>query len=45
LRFEKMFTTRNVKRYIDAWVGNFNRENKNFMFEYSLRDRKWNKKK
>jgi hypothetical protein len=44
LRYEKMFTTKNAKRFIDAWVGNFNRENKNFMFEYSQTWRKWIKK-
>jgi hypothetical protein len=44
LRGEKMFTTRNAKKLIDAWVGNFNRENKKFMFEYIKRERKWFKK-
>lgn len=44
LRFEKMFTIRNAKYKIDAWVGNFNRENKSFMFEYCQRTRKWIKK-
>uniref|UniRef100_UPI00404B0ACC hypothetical protein n=1 Tax=Flavobacterium sp. TaxID=239 RepID=UPI00404B0ACC len=44
LRGEKMFTTRNAKKLIDAWVGNFNRENKKFMFEYIKRERKWIKK-
>jgi hypothetical protein len=44
LRFEKMFTTKNAKRFIDAWIGKFNRENKNFVFEYSQRNRNWIKK-
>jgi hypothetical protein len=44
LRLEKMFTTKNAKRYIDAWVSHFNRENTKFIFEYIKRDRKWIKK-
>jgi len=44
LRFEKMFTIRNAKRYIDAWVGNFNKERHGFCFEYSKRTRNWIKK-
>jgi hypothetical protein len=44
LRFEKMFTIRNAKRYIDAWVGNFNKERHGFCFEYSQRTRNWIKK-
>ena len=40
LRFEKMFTTKNTKKLIDAWAGIFNKENKNFYFEYTNR-RKW----
>lgn len=44
LRFEKMFTTRNAKRFIDAWIGKFNRENKDFYFEYCQAWRKWIKK-
>jgi len=45
LRFEKMFTTKNTKKFIDAWVGNFNRENKGFIFKYSQSTRNWVKKK
>jgi hypothetical protein len=44
LRFEKMFTIRNAKRHIDAWVGNFNKERQGFCFEYSQRTRNWIKK-
>jgi hypothetical protein len=44
LRFEKMFTTKNTKKFIDAWVGKFNSENKGFYFEYSQRTRNWIKK-
>ena len=44
LRGEKMFTTKNTKRYIDAWVGVFNRGNEKFMLQYIKRDRKWIKK-
>ena len=40
LRFEKMFTTKNTKKLIDAWAGIFNKENKGFYFEYTNR-RKW----
>ncbi|MEG1023268.1 MAG: hypothetical protein RSF34_02265 [Flavobacterium sp.] len=40
LRFEKMFTTKNTKKLIDAWVGKFNTENKDFYFQYTNR-RKW----
>ena len=40
LRFEKMFTTKNAKKLIDAWVGKFNTENKDFYFQYTNR-RKW----
>lgn len=40
LRFEKMFTTKNTKRFIDTWAGKFNKENKTFYFEYTNR-RKW----
>jgi hypothetical protein len=40
LRFEKMFTTKNTKKLIDAWAGKFNIENKDFYFEYTNR-RKW----
>lgn len=45
LRFEKMFTTKNTKKLIDAWAGIFNKENKDFYFEYSQRTRNWIKKK
>lgn len=44
LRFEKMFTDKNGKRFINAWAGKFNTENKGFYFEYSKRTRKWIKK-
>ena len=44
LRFEKMFTIRNTKRYIDAWVGNFNNDMHDDYFEYSQRTRNWIKK-
>jgi hypothetical protein len=44
LRFEKMFTIRNAKRHIDAWVGNFNKERHGFCLEYSQRTRNWIKK-
>jgi hypothetical protein len=44
LRFEKMFTTKNTKKFIDAWVGKFNSENKEFYLEYSQRTRNWIKK-
>lgn len=44
LRFEKMFTTKNTKKFIDAWIGNFNRGNKDFCFEYCKTWRKWSKK-
>ncbi|MDI6031901.1 hypothetical protein QLS91_02320 [Flavobacterium sp. LB2P84] len=44
LRFEKMFTTRNTKRLIDAWVGKFNLESIDFGIEYSQRTRNWIKK-
>ena len=40
LRFEKMFTIRNTKRLIDAWVGKFNSESIDFGIEYTNR-RKW----
>ena len=40
LRFEKMFSTKNTKKLIDAWVGKFNTENKGYYFEYNNR-RKW----
>lgn len=43
LRFEKMFTTKNTKKFIDAWIGKFNTENKDYYFEYTNR-RKWVKK-
>jgi hypothetical protein len=44
LRFEKTFTTKNTKKFIDVWVGKFNSENKAFYFEYSKRTRNWIKK-
>lgn len=44
LRFEKMFTMRNTKGYIDAWIKNFNTERHSFYFEYSQTWRKWIKK-
>lgn len=44
LRFEKMFTPKNAKRFIDAWAGKFNIENQGFYFEYSKMWRKWIKK-
>ena len=44
LRFEKMFTSHNAKRLIDAWVGKFNLEKHEFGFEYSKGKRKWIKK-
>jgi hypothetical protein len=44
LRFEKMFTTKNAKRFIDTWAGKFNKESKVFYFEYSQTWRKWIKK-
>ncbi len=40
LRFEKMFTTKNTKKFIDTWVRKFNTENKDYYFEYTNR-RKW----
>lgn len=43
LRFEKMFTTKNIKKLIDVWVGKFNNERREFWFEYTNR-RKWVKK-
>lgn len=44
LRVEKMFTNRNAKKLINAWVSNFNRESKTFILEYSQRTRSWIKK-
>jgi hypothetical protein len=44
LRFEKMFTSHNAKRLIDAWAGKFNLEKHEFGFEYSKGKRKWIKK-
>lgn len=44
LRFEKMFTTKNTKKLIDAWVGKFNSERHGFCFDYSLTWRKWIRK-
>ncbi|RTY81882.1 hypothetical protein EKL99_11125 [Flavobacterium sp. ZB4P23] len=44
LRFEKIFTTKNAKRFIDAWAGKFNTEKRGFWFEYSQRTRNWIKK-
>ncbi len=41
LKNQKMFHSRSVKKLIDAWVGNFKRENKTFIFEYSQRKRSW----
>ncbi|MNQ40732.1 hypothetical protein D3C85_543930 [compost metagenome] len=43
LRFEKMFTVKNIKKLIDAWVGKFNNQRREFWFEYTNR-RKWIKK-
>lgn len=43
LRFEKMFTNKNTKKFIDAWTGKFNNERHGFWFEYTNR-RKWVKK-
>ena len=43
LRFEKMFTTKNTKKFIDAWVGKFNIDKNGFGLEYTNR-RKWIKK-
>lgn len=44
LRFEKMFTQKNTKKFIDAWAGKFNIENESFYFEYTTSKRKWVKK-
>lgn len=43
LRFEKMFTLKNTRKLIDAWIGKFNNESREFWFEYTNR-RKWVKK-
>jgi hypothetical protein len=43
LRFEKMFTVKNTRKLIDAWVGKFNNEKRGFWFEYTNR-RKWVKR-
>ena len=37
LRFEKLFTTRNTKKYIDAWFSKTNNEG----WSYNQRDRTW----
>ena len=44
LRFEKMFTAKNTKKFIDAWIGKFNTEKHGFYFERSDRTKKWIKK-
>ena len=44
LKYEKMFTSKNTKKFIDAWIGKFNNERHGFWFERSDRAKKWNKK-
>ncbi|UQD55000.1 hypothetical protein [Flavobacterium sp. K5-23] len=43
-RFKKMFTHTNAKRFIDAWIGKFNSEKREFGFEYCKRTKYWIKK-
>jgi hypothetical protein len=35
-----MFTTKNTKKFIDAWVGKFNSENKEFYFGIFAKNKK-----
>jgi hypothetical protein len=44
LRFQKIFTTRNTKKFIDVWVGRHNRESNEVYFEYDKKWRVWVKK-
>ena len=44
LRFEKIFHTKNTKKYIDAWVGKYNTEKHGYYFDRLERDKKWIKK-
>ena len=41
LKYEKMFTSKNTKKFIDAWIGKFNNERHGFWFERSDRSKKF----
>ena len=44
LRFEKIFSIKNTKKYIDAWVGKYNTDQHGYYFERLERQKKWIKK-